>query len=67
MRFMLYSPDQAYLLPPSGKQILGENHLSLLGLKPTVCRKDSSAAQGSGLQLCIDLSKQFLIRIATRE
>ena len=27
MRFMLYSPDQAYLLPPSVKDLLGEEHL----------------------------------------
>jgi len=28
-RFLPYSPDQAYLLPPSVKDELGENHLSL--------------------------------------
>jgi len=27
MRFLPYSPDQAYLLPPSVKDILGEEHL----------------------------------------
>src|SRR3990172_7083125 len=27
MRFLPYSPDQAYLLPPSVKDILGEGHL----------------------------------------
>jgi transposase len=27
MRFLAYSPDQAYLLPPSVKDILGEEHL----------------------------------------
>jgi len=27
MRFLLYSPDQAYLLPPSVAEVLGEEHL----------------------------------------
>ena len=27
MRFLPYSPDQAYLLPPSVKDLLGEEHL----------------------------------------
>lgn len=27
MRFLTYSPDQAYLLPPSVKDVLGEGHL----------------------------------------
>jgi transposase len=27
MKFLVYSPDQAYLLPPSVKDILGEEHL----------------------------------------
>jgi len=27
-RFLPYSPDQAYLLPPSVKDVLGENHLA---------------------------------------
>jgi hypothetical protein len=42
-------------------------HFRLSGLPNAICRKDSSAAQGSGLQLRIDLPKQFLIRIPTRE
>jgi hypothetical protein len=25
---MPYNPDQAYLLPPSGKDVLGEDHLA---------------------------------------
>ncbi len=28
-RFLAYSPDQAYLLPPSVKDELGEDHLSM--------------------------------------
>ena len=28
-RFLPYSPDQAYLLPPSVKDELGEDHLSI--------------------------------------
>ena len=28
-RFLAYSPDQAYLLPPSVKDELGEGHLSM--------------------------------------
>lgn len=28
-RFLPYSPDQAYLLPPNVKDVLGENHLAL--------------------------------------
>ena len=28
-RFLGYSPDQAYLLPPSVKEELGEDHLSM--------------------------------------
>jgi len=28
-RFLAYSPDQAYLLPPSEKDELGEDHLSM--------------------------------------
>ncbi len=27
MRFLAYSPDQAYLLPPNVREVLGENHL----------------------------------------
>ena len=27
-RFRAYNPDQAYLLPPNVKDILGENHLA---------------------------------------
>jgi transposase len=27
MKFLPYNPDQAYLLPPSVKEVLGENHL----------------------------------------
>ena len=27
MRFLPYSPDQVYLLPPSVKDLLGEEHL----------------------------------------
>jgi len=27
MRFLPYNPEQTYLLPPSVKDVLGENHL----------------------------------------
>ena len=27
MRFLSYNPDQAYLLPPSVREVLGEDHL----------------------------------------
>jgi transposase len=27
-RFLPYNPDQAYLLPPNVKDVLGENHLA---------------------------------------
>jgi hypothetical protein len=27
MKFLPYNPDQAYLLPPSVKDVQGENHL----------------------------------------
>jgi hypothetical protein len=27
MRFLLYNPEQAYLLPPSVKDVLGGDHL----------------------------------------
>jgi len=27
MKFLTYNPDQAYLLPPSVKDVLGEDHL----------------------------------------
>jgi len=27
MRFLAYDPDQAYLLPPSVKDVLGKDHL----------------------------------------
>jgi transposase len=30
MKFMLYEPDQAWLLPPSVKDVLGANHLCFL-------------------------------------
>ncbi len=29
-RFLPYSPDQAYLLPPNVKDVLGEDHLVFL-------------------------------------
>src|SRR6202158_1842282 len=29
-RFLPYSPDQAYLLPPNVKDVLGENHIAFL-------------------------------------
>jgi transposase len=42
MRFIPYSPDQAYLLPPNIEEILGPSHLSLF-LRRVVERLDLSA------------------------
>ena len=27
MKYLAYNPDQAYLLPPSVPEVLGENHI----------------------------------------
>src|ERR1035437_3432258 len=40
-RFLPYSPDQAYLLPPSVKDELGDDHLSIF-LRRVVERLDMS-------------------------
>ena len=42
LRFLPYSPDQAYLLPPSVKDELGEDHLSIF-VHRVVERLDRSA------------------------
>jgi transposase len=48
MRFLPYSPDQAYLLPPSVREVLGEEHLSFF-LHRVVERLDLSGfEQGYG-------------------
>jgi len=48
MRFLPYSPDQAYLLPPSVREILGEEHLCFF-LHRVVERVDLSGfEQGYG-------------------
>ena len=27
MKFLTYNPEQAYLLPPSAREVLGEDHI----------------------------------------
>src|SRR6202158_1083543 len=45
-RFLPYSPDQAYLLPPSVKDELGEDHLSIF-VHRVVERLERSAFEGA--------------------
>lgn len=45
-RFLPYSPDQAYLLPPSVKDEPGEDHLSVF-VHRVVERLDTSALEES--------------------
>jgi transposase len=44
MRFIPYNPDQAYLLPPSVRDVLGERHLCIF-IHEVVERLDRSALE----------------------
>ena len=57
-RFHPYSPDQAYLLPPNARDVLGEDHLVLTEFEEPYCE------EGGGLYAPALMLKMWLYAYA---